>query len=359
MSAFLAPLTPVPCGDDLSFSPEFDHIQELRRADDPTLDQGAWIAPLKSADWPAVVVQCDTLLANRTKDLRLMAWRVEALAQVEGLPGLARGLADCVRLCEAFWDGVHPLPEADDMAQRAGTFRWLLAQVKHLAYSLPVTAAPGGHFSLADIDSARQRQRPVDNEAAPAAGLSDAKAAAVQGACKDTPSSFLRGNVASLAEAQRQLQALQDLVDPRLGADSPSFVHARQALADAWHAVERIARDAGAIAGPHAGPRGRSPADAQQPAADAPSAPVAFASDAPAIAGVAMSRAQALRQLRDVAEYFRRTEPHSPVALLADKAARWGEMALEQWLREVVKDPGSLGHLEELLGLKPPPGAAA
>jgi type VI secretion system protein ImpA len=41
------------------------------------------------------------------------------------------------------------------------------------------------------------------------------------------------------------------------------------------------------------------------------------------------------------------------VAFLADKAARWGEMPLQQWLREVVKDGGSLAHIEELLGVPP------
>ena len=57
------------------------------------------------------------------------------------------------------------------------------------------------------------------------------------------------------------------------------------------------------------------------------------------------------QQLRLVADFFRRTEPHSPVAFLADKAARWGDMPLDAWLREVIKDAGSLAHLEELLGL--------
>src|SRR5689334_7189936 len=71
-----------PCGEDLSFSSEFDHIQELRREDDPTLDQGEWITALKTADWPAVVAQCEALLQQRTKDLRLLVWRTEALAHV-------------------------------------------------------------------------------------------------------------------------------------------------------------------------------------------------------------------------------------------------------------------------------------
>ncbi len=56
------------------------------------------------------------------------------------------------------------------------------------------------------------------------------------------------------------------------------------------------------------------------------------------MAGALTSRAQALQQLRLVADYFRRTEPHSPVAYLADKAARWGDMPLHAWLRAVVKE---------------------
>ena len=56
---------------------------------------------------------------------------------------------------------------------------------------------------------------------------------------------------------------------------------------------------------------------------------------------------------RSVAQYFRQTEPHSPVSYFADKAADAGEQSLHQWLRSVVKDAGSLAHIEELLGVAP------
>jgi type VI secretion system protein ImpA len=359
MSTLLAPVTPTaPCGDDLSFSSEFDHIQELRRADDPTLDQGEWVTALKSADWPEVVKQCDALLSHRTKDLRLLVWRVEALAQMKGYPGLAQGLEDCVQVCEAFWDGLHPLPEDGDMEQRAGSIRWLLAQLQRLARSLPVTSAANGRFTLAQMDEARQLQTAIERDPDHAAALSEGKPtlAQVQRARSDTPAAFLRANVEALALARAQLHGLQTLLDPRLGDEGPSFVHARQALDDAFHAVERLAREAGVITGPGSpdSPEG-SPAAAN----GSPSGSQSGAAKAASLTGEPTDRAQALRQLRMVADFFRRTEPHSPVALLADKAARWGEMPLEQWLREVIKDQGSLGHLEELLGMKPAgePGA--
>ena len=68
------------------------------------------------------------------------------------------------------------------------------------------------------------------------------------------------------------------------------------------------------------------------------------------------NRAQAVAQLRAVARFFRSTEPHSPAAYLADKAAEWAEMPLHQWLSTVVKDDGSLAHIRELLGVKPEEG---
>ena len=62
--------------------------------------------------------------------------------------------------------------------------------------------------------------------------------------------------------------------------------------------------------------------------------------------------ADAIRRLAAVAEYFHRTEPHSPVAYLVQRAVRWGEMPLEAWLQEVIHDEGVLGQVRETLGLK-------
>jgi len=64
------------------------------------------------------------------------------------------------------------------------------------------------------------------------------------------------------------------------------------------------------------------------------------------------NRQEALVQLRRIAEFFRQTEPHSPVAYLADKAAAWGDMPLHIWLRSVVKDPAMASCLDELLGVR-------
>jgi type VI secretion system protein ImpA len=65
-----------------------------------------------------------------------------------------------------------------------------------------------------------------------------------------------------------------------------------------------------------------------------------------------INRSDALRRLAAVAEYFHRTEPHSPVAYLVQRAVRWGEMPLEQWLQDVIHDESVLNQLRDTLGLQ-------
>jgi type VI secretion system protein ImpA len=84
---------------------------------------------------------------------------------------------------------------------------------------------------------------------------------------------------------------------------------------------------------------------------DAKDTPAPTVTHTTVVHGSIQNRAQAIAQLRAVASFFRETEPHSPVAYLADKAAQWGNLPLHEWLRTVIKDNGSLSHVEELLGL--------
>jgi type VI secretion system protein ImpA len=62
------------------------------------------------------------------------------------------------------------------------------------------------------------------------------------------------------------------------------------------------------------------------------------------------SRAELLRALREIAAHFRRTEPHSPVSFLLERAVSWAEMPLDQWLSEVINDDGVLSMIRDRIG---------
>lgn len=137
------------------------------------------------------------------------------------------------------------------------------------------------------------------------------------------------GGQAPQDDAQYCLAMLGDLervADLRLGADGPGFAAARSALQALVRGGAAVTMDLAAVVS--AGGAAAGVAIGAQP----------------------QSRTQALLQLRMVADFFRRTEPHSPVAYLADKAASWGDMPLHVWLRAVIKDPDAVAGVEDLLG---------
>lgn len=331
-----------PCGEDLSFSAEFDQIAEMRREDDPTLDQGDWVTALKVADWPGVLDRCDGLLRDRSKDLRLAMWWAEAATLTRGYVGLQQGLALCRELSERYWDDLHPQPEDGDPEQRVGNLRWFLGRLESLTTLAPIARGRAGVYSLRQMFAARALQ--VLQERSPDKPLA-ADAVTLEKfsrALRETPKDELLASHAALQACQQQLGGWQAVVDAQLGADGPSFVGAREALASALHEVQRLAREAGVLSG--------QPSDTHSE----PSSVTAPMTTAPGSTGPLRTREQALAQLREVASFFRATEPHSPVAYLADKAVQWGDMPLHLWLRSVLKDAGALAHVEELLGVEAP-----
>ena len=69
--------------------------------------------------------------------------------------------------------------------------------------------------------------------------------------------------------------------------------------------------------------------------------------------GSLASKEAALRALGEIAGFFRRTEPHSPVAYLLERAVLWANMPLEQFLAELIRDEGTLSSIRERVGLPP------
>ncbi|MFT4249234.1 MAG: type VI secretion system protein TssA [Pseudomonas sp.] len=340
LDALLAPIDATsPAGEDLSFSVEFDRIQESRRADDPTLDQGEWQTDIKYADWSSVLNDCDRLLRTRTKDLRLAGWLTEAATQIDGFPGLAGGYRVIAGFCERYWDELHPVAIDGDQEERVGNLSWLLSNSLQWLRATPIVSAPQGRFTLLDFETAHARGNAEPEYDQPTLDQLEA-------ARRDTPADFYRRLLEAIPECSQALAELQAAVDARLGMDGPSFSAVRELIEHLQRIVQRSARDSGLLID------GQTAADADGTgiATDFPAGGGAQAApDARGPGGPPTTRRDALAQLRQVAEFFRRTEPHSPVAYLAEKAASWGEMPLHVWLKRVIKDDSVLHQMEEML----------
>jgi type VI secretion system protein ImpA len=341
-------ITPIseamPCGQDMSFSSEFDAIAEARRSDDPTLEQGDWVADLKSAEWPSVVKQCNAVLLTKTKDMRVAAWLTEASARTESFAGLAQGYRLIAQLCEAYWDGIYP---NDDIEERIGSLSWLLSNSSRWIRELPlIDNGPQARYGMNDFEAARSKR---NNSSGDSFGEVDTRPSmeVLDSARRGTSYDFYVQLTIALPECISAVKELERVMDARLGLDGPSFTSLIDQLVSVDRLAKRFARDAGvSVEGDFTDSETET-----ESASPVSSGGVSSGSNFTGNAGDIAGRKQALAELRRVAEYFRRTEPHSPVAYLAERAARWGEMPLHIWLKTVVKEGTSLAQLEELLDI--------
>jgi type VI secretion system protein ImpA len=420
-------LQALPPGEAPDCGPELDEIRAARQGEDTSLSMGEWARERRGPQWARVRERCETVLSTRAKDLQVACWYAEALAQVEGFPGLAFALDVLEGLLARSWDTCLPAIDPGDplgLEERAGRLAWLEGRLPLVIRSLPVTDPGSGGLSWLQWQASRE----VDN-----LGLRDPKArdeALAEGrlsgaefdkAARLSSPRFQERLLEDLGRARASLERLRSALEARFAPEGPGFEAARTALGD----CEELARllfkrqggtpDAASSGRPDparpdparpdparpdparpdparpdpgrpgpagvdgsmpfpAGPSGSLPARAPgrvpesgedistpSPAGEpvgrlgAPSD--GWAGHAAAFQGPAdrspAGREQAVEGLLEVARWFRVHEPHSPVAHLAERAARWAHMPLDHWLEHVIKDEGTLRSLRDLLDLGP------
>lgn len=336
-----------PCGEEIVFSTEIDEIIEARRFDDPSLSQGEWVTDIKTADWSFVVKQSSKLIAEKSKDLRFAVWLTEANAKIDHFAGLTEGYRLIAGLFQQYWEVLHPIEtEADDYEQRIGNISWLISQSIQLMKEMPIAENDEAHYSSVDFETAYKRSSQVPSEDIPVGEVEAAKQALEQleKARKSTSKAFYTNLLAEQENCAQALNALEEAIDTRLGVDGPGFSAVKDTLDQVRSMAKRFAADVGVGERNQTEPTQEVATEVNtiETTEQTPSAP----------SGTVQNRAQAIQQLRQIANFFKSTEPHSPVAYLAEKAATWGEMPLHEWLSTVIKDNGALSHVEELLGIQ-------
>lgn len=331
-----------PGGIDLSFLAEFDAIVDARRGDDPSLDQGEWTRELKTADWPRVARLSYDALSERSKDLRIAGWYLEARTQADGLQGFAEGYEVLAALCEEHWSDMHPRAEDDE--ERLGCLQWIATQSPRWLRGVPLLGK--GSESLDTLPSFAERHPEIKLDGA----------GTVATWRRSMPDEPLHAASASVRAALLAIDALDGVVDTQTGSQGPSFSGVRDVLG---HVLAALAIPAAAMNYPSDSLRsnddlpdcsaGFNDSGKRSPPPSMPASHQNACDDAPWITQTITDRKSALRALRDIAHFFRQTEPHSPVAYLADKAARWGNMPLHEWLGQVLGDGEALGRMRDLL----------
>ena len=368
-------LTPIPgdnpSGEPLLYTATYDAIREARRSDDPNLGQGEWKHELKVANWREVKKLAIDALGTKSKDLQLAVWLAEALVKQNGFAGARDGFRLLGGLIEQFWPSLYPLSEDDDLEFRAQVVESLNKSLPPALSELKLTDSGADRdYSLNEWRESRQveekgRRSPEERDAL----IKEGKITGEQWdkAVSSSSRAFYEALFSQITESQEEYTRLVGIVDEKFGQQSPSLSEVKQSLEECHSLVENIVKRKREL-------EPDSPATEVEPGPESTQAMAqtnglaqgqplqTIRSTSPSFKTAAensavsslepQDRADALRRLQAIADFFHRTEPQSPVAYLVERAVRWGQMPLEDWLNEVITDQSVLTHIRETLGIK-------
>ena len=344
-----------PAGESLRYTGFYDEISEARRADED-LSMGQWQFELKIADYRRVIELADEALKNQTKDLQIAVWFSEALSREKGFAGLRDSLKLIIGLQENFWETLFPEIDDGDMEARANALEALDKQTAEAIRTQPITEGENLNWlnweesSRFDIPEVLDTLSYNDQERYRELKAQAEKENRITGeqwrkARTSTSRLFCERTNLVLNECWTEFENLDRVIEEKFERNqAPGLSLLKKALEEIQTQVKRLLDEK----------RIQEP-DPESDISEEETTQTEISEDGEVVMttgkrGAVQNRQDALKRLAEVAEYFRRNEPHSPVSYLVNRAVKWGNMPLETWLQDVIKDDSILTELRQTLG---------
>jgi len=363
-------LTPIagenPAGRSLraDFSPTavYRLIKDARSAARAAERSAAWSDDQETqpsdarSEWKRLLELGPKAIAEESKDIEIAAWLAEGLVREHGYAGLRDGFRLMRELAESFWDNLYPLPDEDGLATRLASLAGLNGEESDGVIIAPIAGVPitvAGScrpLTLADYRRALDLERLVDpDKRAQRIDQGAVTRQAFEKAVQETPREFYSGLREDVEECAGEFEKLCAVLEEKCGKDAnghslaPPSSAIRGALEACRHDLRGITR--GLFPGE----------DDTESAQDGNGgAMISLQGQPVGMASVVRTREEAFRALLQVAEYFKRTEPHSPVAYALEQAVRWGRMPLPDLLAELIPEQSAREQIFKVVGIRPP-----
>ncbi len=297
-----------------------------------------------------------SILKRKSKDLEVAAWFTEALLKLNGFAGLRDGFIIIKALVENFWDDIHPKPDEDGMETRVYPLISLNGEEGNGTLILPIKNAP--LFGDTDLS------------------LSLTSYSRLQDAMQLNDLDERANKINELGITDEAIQQQLHLIDPVAAQNYLDDIEATMATwAEVGSLVDQkcVEAEAGDVSLPVSGIRNaleevrdiyrqllgsklQSQENGESQEQDIPSA--GGAARGPAMGGANMatgplrSREDAINQLLSVANFFRMTEPHSPLCGAIERTAGWARLSLQDLLKELIPDEGARMHYALMTGIQ-------
>lgn len=354
LEAMLQPISDEsPSGESLRYAGIYDEITEARRAD-KDLNQGDWQSELKVADYRRVIELAVPALASQSKDLQISAWLSEALIKQYGFAGLRDGIKLLAGLQQNFWETLHPEIDEGDMEGRANAIAWFESQGSFTVMGVPFTGGDG--YSFLDYEDSKTYDFPENIEMLETAEQVRVNELKVQAeaqrkvtgdlwrkAVMDTRRAQVETVNFTIEECWTELNVLNLVIEEKFDRNQmPGLTSLKKSL-EAVHTQIKKLLDQKRAEEPDA-------ADEEGVEGESGVSEDGTPRAAGSVGGAVNNRRDALKRLNEIADFFKKTEPHSPISYIVQRAVKWGDMPLDTWLQDVIKDEGVLFNLRQTLG---------
>ena len=298
-----------PCGENLEDTPLLASFDAFR-----LFGQATPIDP--PPEWAVIRTKALEAL-GKSKDIRLLAHLGTASLRTDGLAAFSHTLHVASQWLQTYWAGTYPLVDEDAILRRnaLNCFADPMAVIDGLRRLPLAVSRQHGSFSLRDVDIATGQMQPSDGDSPPDENRIDA-------AFAEVPVEHLKQLQEAASTAVEAVKAIEATMSAGGGPDAvPEF----NPLAAQLVKIDRLLR---------ARLAGREGAGALgEPGDDA-----AGADGQPGKVGAIRSRQDAIRALDAVAEFFRRSEPSSPIPLFLERAKRLVSKSFLEVLADIAPE---------------------
>lgn len=335
--------------EDISPSSLYYQIKDARSAARSIERQAMEGEGSLSADkeWDTVYQLAINIFTNHSKDLEITAWFIEALLRKYDFAGLQEGFIFASRLIDQFWDSMYPEPDEDGVVTRIAALSGLNGEGVEGTLIVPImsvniTESPNNKsfaswqyqqaLEISRISDPNKREKRISSGGVALKEINDS----VSKTSKTFFEDILK-DVQGCLEAFSQLTAT---LKEKCGKDAPPSTRIQQALETCLGYIKNLGKDK--LISPQKQDISDNAFGEQNGLA------TTFDCDASGVGG----REKAFQQILKIAQFFRETEPHSPLSYILEKAVCWGKMSLPKLLDELITDDQTRGQLFRLTGIE-------
>ena len=295
-------------------------------------------------DWADVLETAPEIITQQSKDLEIVSWYIEALCRSSGFAGLAFGFKVAEILIREHWDALFPMPDEDGISTRIGPMSGLngfggegtlIMPIKSIPLLIDAEGQPINGWQCQQAFELERLDDPDKKQSRIKSGWIEKST--LDGAVRKTNIDELTTTRQDIEDAAAAFQSLTAAIDAACKDDPQPTSNITNTLKEIIEIFDFVAGSRIKAATPDA--------TAEQPGDDSAEESNSGTTTSAGI-GFNMSsstdyltqRRTALSTLGQVAEFFRRHEPHSPISYALEKAVKWSDMPLPDLLKELISD---------------------